>query len=121
MVTKLGRIHADDGVERLICESRDGASPAVTDDPRRFPNANFGNCGSVIGIIDHAGIVDADLRNAILAPFGYADVDGVGLEDDDIWPLTNALDAAIDEQDRRRGLTPKPVIRQSRRDRLKTP
>jgi hypothetical protein len=105
-----GRYHSDDDVDELIRSGRrEAQTPELTTDARRWPNANYGNYGSLEYIVDAAGVVDEDLRAAIYA----ADPDGLNhgtprRKDLAEWALCNVLDAAIDEQDRRSGRPVKP-------------
>lgn len=76
--------------------------PRATGDPRRYPD-----CGAAgRGLYDYTAWLDADLRRAVIASWG-----GIWPRDA-LWTFIHVFDAAIDEMDRRRGLEPKPVVRE---------
>lgn len=112
--TRRQRFHADDQVERLIRFAADGPNrPWLTTDARRYPNVNLVNRASPQGMCYAAGVTDPDLIAPIARLIQAVDT---SLSTEDEWVLANMLDAAIDEQDRRRGIVPIPVTRISRRD-----
>lgn len=114
--TRLQRFHHDDQVERIIRLAVDGPNrPWLTTDARRYPNVNLVNRASPQGLCRAAGVTDLDLIAPIVRLVQAIDT-ASGLSTEDEWVLANMLDAAIDEQDRRRGIAPTPVTRISRRD-----
>jgi hypothetical protein len=78
--------------------------PGRTGDARRWPDCGDGGKG----LYDYTIGLDPDLSATVIAAWPYtanADVEG-------LWAFVNVFDAAIDEQDRRRGITPRPAVRE---------
>jgi hypothetical protein len=114
-VTVRQRFHADDDVEREI-RRQGSAAPWLTSDARRYPNVNPINRATAKATVAAMGITDPDLVAVVTTAFSTTFTADCGATDEECWAYANVTDAAIDEQDRRRGITPTPVTRISRRD-----
>jgi hypothetical protein len=75
---------------------------AYTGDPRRFPDCGDGGWNAALAWLDD------DLRTAVTRARNVDDP----FEPESLWTWIHVFDAAIDEQDRRFGRTPRPVTRE---------
>lgn len=105
-VTARGVINDEPATERLCIEAV-AAMGGITTDARRMPNVNYANHGSMSNMLAHASVVDEDLVVTMLG-LEAALVDREGYDHAALATLANALDAAIDEQDRRAGRPYRP-------------
>lgn len=80
--------------------------PAKTGDSRRFPDYLTDG-----GITEATAWIDGDLRALVIAAY---EAWAIPADDntEDLRAFINILDAAIDEQDRRNAVEPRPVVRE---------